>query len=64
MKKIYMTPSTDSVEVRLQTMIAGSLTLNEEDGTGTFFDEVAIGDALSREMDNEWSYDEEDGWAF
>ena len=33
MKKIYITPATDSVEVKLQTMIAGSITLNDEGGT-------------------------------
>ena len=38
MKKIYITPATDSVEVKLQTMIAGSITLNDEGGTGTLFD--------------------------
>ena len=64
MKKIYITPATDSVEVKLQTMIAGSITLNDEGGTGTLFDEDAIGDALSREIDGEWSYDEEDEWEF
>ena len=62
MKKTYMKPSTDMVQVELQNMIAlsnGSLSFpNNNEGSGDLIEQDAVSSAMGRQT-NVWGDDEE-----
>ena len=60
MKKTYMIPTTELVTINSDVILTGgSLTLTNEGGTGTVYDEDATSDALSRRNFSVWGDDEE-----
>ena len=60
MKKAYITPILSVQTIELQQLMAGSLTFDDENGTGSgsFEDGNATGPGLSRRGHNIW--DDED----
>ena len=47
-KKLYMTPATEVVMTEADELLAGSITLDEDGGTGTLSDEEVDVPGLSR----------------
>lgn len=61
MKKQYITPATECVEMDAQALCAASdLTTNGSTGFGSVFDDGATGDALGKGHINVWGSDEEE----
>ena len=58
MKKIYLAPDTTIVKVEITNILAGSLSLDNDGGTGELVNEVGDGGVLSRGS-SLWEGDEE-----
>lgn len=62
MKKQYITPATECVEMEAQALCAASdrFTTNGTSGTGSVFDDGATGDALGKGHTSVWGDDDEE----